>query len=150
MSTFKMLKFEMSNSEGKVTQQKSEVNVLKLQVFKVSNLRWESNMGNVNIQNFNIWNVKLKGTRSNSKKLRWRFQSFKVSSLRWQSNMRNTNIQNVRIWSIKCHRASIYSKNSRLKFVLRSKLCYNMLIYVINITSNLWQVTARWDRWILL
>ena len=150
MSTFKMLKFEMSNSEGKVTQQKSEVNVLKLQVFKVSNLRWESNMGNVNIQNFNIWNVKLKGTRSNSKKLRWRFQSFKVSSLRWQSNMRNTNIQNIRIWSIKCHRASIYSKNSRLKFVLRSKLCYNMLIYVINTTSNLWQVTARWDRWILL
>ena len=150
MSTFKMLKFEMSNSEGKVTQQKSEVNVLKLQVFKVSNLRWESNMGNVNIQNFNIWNVKLKGTRSNSKKLRWRFQSFKVSSLRWQSNMRNTNIQNIRIWSIKCHRASIYSKNSRLKFVLRSKLCYNMLIYVINITSNWWQVTARWDRWILL
>ena len=150
MSTFKMLKFEMPNSEGKVTQQKSEVNVLKLQVFKVSNLRWESNMGNVNIQNFNIWNVKLKGTRSNSKKLRWRFQSFKVSSLRWQSNMRNTNIQNIRIWSIKCHRASINSKNSRLKFVLRSKLCYNMLIYVINITSNLWQVTARWDRWILL
>ena len=103
MSTFEILKFKMSSSEGRERQQKFKVKVLKFQVFKVSNLRWKSNMGNVSIQNFNIWNVKFRRDKDKQQKIEvkvsdsqvwggkvtweiWTFEilKFEISSVRGQ------------------------------------------------------------------
>ena len=113
--------------------------------FKFSNLSWRSNMGNVSIRN-----VKFKGGKDKQQKFEAQlsmFQGFNGSHLRRQSNMGNINIRNVSIRNTKCRmqgqRAKIWGEG--FKVTLRSKLCYNISIYYINL-SNLWQLAAHWDN----
>ena len=119
--TWEMSTFEMSSPESKDKQQKLEV-------------KWQSNMGNNNIQN-----VKSRGGKDKQRKFQVQLsksQGFKVSNLRWQSNMGNINIQNVSIQNIKYRRqGKIWGEGFNV--ALRSKLCCKILIYVINIMSNL-------------
>ena len=106
-------------------------------------------MGNVSIRN-----VKFRGGKDKQQKFAVqlsKFQKFKVSDLRWQSNMGNINIWNVSIRNTKCRMQGQTAKiwGEGFNVALRSKLCYNILIYYINL-SNLWQLAAHWDSWNVL
>ena len=136
--------FEMSSSEGKQAKANSENLTSR---FYSSNLSWQSNMGNVSIRN-----VKFRGDKDKQQKFEVqlsKFQGFKVSNLRWQSNMGNINIRNVSIQNTKCRMQGQTAKIWGFSVTLRSKLCYNILIYFINL-SNLWQLAAHWDSWNVL
>ena len=138
--------FEMSSSEGKQAKANSENLTSR---FYSSNLSWQSNMGNVSIRN-----VKFRGDKDKQQKFEVqlsKFQGFKVSNLRWQSNMGNINIRNVSIQNTKCRMQGQTAKiwGEGFNMTLRSKLCYNLLIYCINL-SSLWQLAAHWDSWNVL
>ena len=109
------------------------------------------------MENANIRNVKFRGGKGKQRKFKVqlsKFQGFKVSNLRWQSNMGSINIWNVSIPNIKCRRQGEGFKKKKkcgedFNVALWSEVCYNMLIYVIAVVSNLWQLSARWDSSIL-
>ena len=84
-----------------------------------------------------IRNVKFRGGKAKQQNLEvqlFKFQGFKVSNLRWQSNMENINIWNVSIQNTKCRMQEQTAKmwGEGFNVTLRSKLCYNILIYCIN------------------
>ena len=103
-------------------------------------------MGNVNIRN-----VKFREAKDRQQKFEVqlsKFQDFKVSNLRWQSNMGNINIRSVSIQNTKCRMQGQTAKiwGEGFNVTLQSKLCYNILIYYINL-SNMWQLATHWDSW---
>ena len=51
-----MSEYQVQRGQGK--QPKSELRLSKFQGFKISDLRWQSNTGNINIRNVSIRNIK--------------------------------------------------------------------------------------------
>ena len=138
--------------------------ILKLHIFDNKKALWQSKMENTNIRN-----VKFRGQRQTAKiwsegfrvsrfqiwgnKVIWEMSTLEMSS----SERPRTDSKNLKcsFQSFKISRFQIWGDKvtwgiSTFEVRLRSKLCYNILIYVANIMSNLWQVTAHWDSWIVL
>ena len=118
-------------------QRKLELKLLQFQGFKFE-LIWEMSALEMS---------RSEGARKIEVPL-FKFQGFKVSNLRWRSNMGNINIRNVSIQNTKCRMQCQTAKilGEGFNVTLRSNLCYNILIYRINL-SNLWRLAAHWDSW---
>ena len=91
------------------------------------------------------------GTRTNSKNLKCSFQSFKVSRFQICGDKVTWGISTFEMLAFKTPSVECKDKAkiSGFNVTLRRKLCYNILIYFINL-SNLWQLAAHWDSWNVL